>query len=105
MLFVWRPGVAPLSDEHMFSSRVRGKRCESVLMIGLVLPASFFPVYYRWSSHIVGCWSKGPGSEGCYAGSSLLAFTYFFHPHIIQAKTWFHYIYVTNNLLLNTDYL
>lgn len=33
------------------------------------------------------------------------AFSCFFHPFIMQAKTWFHYVYVTNNLLLNTDYL
>lgn len=72
MSFVWEPGMAPLSDECMFSSCKRGKMYESVLLIWAGPPLLIL-FYYRLSCHIV-YWSQGPVSETCYAGSSPLGF-------------------------------
>lgn len=65
MRFVWKPGVTPLSDEHMFSSYKREKMHESVLLIGTDPPCLIIFCLLQVELSYCRCWSKGPVSETC----------------------------------------
>lgn len=86
MSFVWKPGMAPLSDECMFSSYEKGKIYECVLLIWAGPPCLIL-FYYRWSCHIVG--ARGQSVKLVMLVVHHWASGYFFQPYIMQAKTSF----------------